>query len=94
MLGLLVTLCLNGTLGHGVPALKIFGVAFFIGIVGGIWYERNRRIFDSMKRNHLEVTDSLLFEVASWSLKSNEFCGFSLIYLLKDYSLCVSFRGP
>lgn len=59
------------------------------GTYWGIWKERNRRIFEGVKKSHLEVVESNLFEVASWFSVSNDFPAASINDFTRDWYSCI-----
>lgn len=75
-----------------------FGVELRMVCVGVLWSERNRRIFKGLQKSPREVADSILFEVASWVMVTNELHGFSLFNTFffwdKQKILLKGMKGP
>lgn len=63
------------------------------GILWDIWKERNSRIFEDKKKGVNMVIDSILYEVASWLMVTNEFRELSLNTFMMDWVFCI-FSSP
>lgn len=75
-----------------LPSLQRLGKEALVGfhawhLLGNL--ERDRKIFEDIKRSPLEVTYSILFEVASWAVASKVFEGLSLNDLTRDWYSCI-----
>lgn len=68
---------------------KLFTDAVILGVMWGIWKERNKRIFENVKKEQF-VLDSIVREVGSWLLISNEFHATSLNDFIWDWTIAIS----
>lgn len=68
--------------------MKLFVRVLAQSIMWGLWKERNRGIFEGVKKDVWVVRDSILCKVGLWMLTVNEFSHTSLNDMMRDW--CVS----
>lgn len=71
------------------PRDKVFWMGILHGVCWGIWKERNKRIFEGVRKSPLEVAESILIEVTSWVTASKDFYGCTLNVLVRDWLSCL-----
>lgn len=64
------------------------------GLMWGVWKERNRRIFEEMKREVWEIWDSILSEVGLWMVALKEINEVSMYEWMRDWRECIDLTGP
>lgn len=55
-------------------------------VMGGIWKERNRRVFEEKYNSREEVIDSIVRELGNWLLVLKKFQGFPLSLFIQDWA--------
>lgn len=59
------------------------------GILWGIWKERNKRIFEGIRKWAMEVRDAILCEVGCWMLAFEGVEDVSLNDIMCDWRICM-----
>lgn len=73
--------------------LDVCGKKFWMRILHdlcwGIWKERNKGIFEGVRKSPWQVADSILFEEASWAIASKNFNVLFVNNFTRDWYSCI-----
>lgn len=72
------------------PQGKMFLEVILLGVVWGIWKERNRRVFKDKAKSVWAVIDSIVCESSYWVLVKKKFKKFSMNDKVRDWVACIS----
>lgn len=64
---------------------RMFFKVIHLGVVWGIWRERNKRVFDDTKMSAWEVVGSIVYEIYSWVLMKKEFLDVSMNDMVRNW---------